>query len=149
MKAIVYETCGSPDVLRCEEIQKPPVRDQHVLTRVRAASVNALELSELKAIPYLARIVFGLRKPVKAHPARLGVDVAGEVVAVGRKVTRFKPKDKVFGVCINDPHSSGAKVWVHDQGAFAEYAGVPESPLAMKPQNDTFEQAAAAGIVVS
>jgi NADPH:quinone reductase-like Zn-dependent oxidoreductase len=146
MKAIIYENCGSPDVLRCEEIEKPAVRESQVLIRVRAASVNPLEAGELKGIPYIARIIFGLRKPEKGRPARLGVDVAGEVEAVGSKVTCFKPGDAVFGVCVSDPCASGAKVWVHDQGAFAEYVCASETVLALKPENVSFEQAAASGV---
>jgi NADPH:quinone reductase-like Zn-dependent oxidoreductase len=97
-------------------------------------------------VPYLARIIFGLRKPEKSRPGRPGVDVAGEVEAVGKNVTRFRPGDKVFGVCINNPKTSGAKVWVHDEGAFAECVCVPESTLVIKPESVTFEQAAAVGV---
>jgi len=147
MKAIVYESCGSPDVLRCEEIEKPQVSDLQVLIRVRAASVNPLEAAEVKGIvPYLARIIFGLRKPEKGHPGRLGVDLAGEVEAVGKNVARLRPGDAVFGVCVNDAQASGVKVWVHDQGAFAEYACASEATLAIKPKDVTFEQAAAVGV---
>ena len=146
MKAIVYATCGSTDSLRCEEIEKPTAGQSQVLIKVRAAAVNPLEAGELKGIPYLARMIFGLRKPEKGRPGRLGVDVAGVVEAVGNRVARFQPGDAVFGVCINDPQASGAKVWVHDQGAFAEYVCAPEAALAMKPEKITFEQAAAAGV---
>ena len=66
--------------------------------------------------------------------------------AVGKNVTRFQPGDKVFGVCINNPKASGAKVWVHDEGAFAECVCTPESTLVIKPDNVTFEQAAAVGV---
>jgi NADPH:quinone reductase-like Zn-dependent oxidoreductase len=68
--------------------------------------------------------------------------VAGQVESVGSKVTEFKPGDKVFGMCIDDPQASGTKVWVHRQGAFAEYVCAPDSILVMKPDNVTFEQAA-------
>jgi NADPH:quinone reductase-like Zn-dependent oxidoreductase len=146
MKAIVYEQCGSPDVLRCEEIAKPAVGDSQVLIRVRAASVNPLEVGQVKGIPYLARVIFGLRKPEKGQPAQLGVDVSGEVDAVGSKVTRFKVGDAVFGLSINDPRASGAKAWVHDRGSFAEYVCAPEEMLELKPENITFEQAASVGV---
>jgi NADPH:quinone reductase-like Zn-dependent oxidoreductase len=142
MKAIVYYNYGSPDVLQYEEIEKPAPEDTEVLIKVRAASVNPLDLGELKGVPYIFRIVFGLRKPEVTRPGRSGVDVAGLVETVGRKVTRFKPGDEVFGVCISNPQASGVKVWVHHQGAFAEYACVPESTLVLKPNNVTFEQAA-------
>jgi NADPH:quinone reductase-like Zn-dependent oxidoreductase len=142
MKAIVYHNCGSPDVLQYEEIEKPAPEDNEVLIKVRAASVNPLDLGELKGVPYIFRIVLGLRKPGATRPGRPGVDVAGLVEAVGRNVTHFKPGDQVFGVCISNPKASGVKVWVHHQGAFAEYVCVPESKLVLKPNNVTFEQAA-------
>jgi NADPH:quinone reductase-like Zn-dependent oxidoreductase len=104
--------------------------------------VNPLDCDSLKGVPYIFRIVFGLRKPTVTRPGRPGVDVAGQVEAVGRHVTQFKPGDQVFGACISDPQASGAKVWVHRQGAFAEYVCAPESTLVMKPDNVTFEQAA-------
>jgi NADPH:quinone reductase-like Zn-dependent oxidoreductase len=114
------------------------------LIKVRAASVNPLDRGGLKGVPFIFRIAFGLRKPKATRPGRPGVDVAGLVEAVGRNVTQFKPGDAVFGVCISNPHNSGVKVWVHEQGAFAEYACAPESTLVLKPDNVTFEQAAAA-----
>jgi len=125
MKAIVYRNYGSPDVLKCEEIEKPTAGDDEVLIKVRAASVNPLDWHCMRGTPYLVRIMTGLRKP---KITRLGVDVAGQVEAVGRNVTQFKPGDEVFGAC---------------RGAFAEYACTSESALVMKPDNVTFEQAAA------
>src|SRR5260370_29034652 len=139
MKAIVYHNYGSPDVLKCEEIEKPTAGDNGVLIKVRAASVNPLDAGLMRGA---GRVVNGLRKPkVKG----LGVDVAGQVEAVGRNVTQFKPGDEVFGVCINDPQDSALRVWI-PQGAFAEYACAPESALVMKPDNVTFEQAASAPV---
>jgi NADPH:quinone reductase-like Zn-dependent oxidoreductase len=143
MKAIAYHNFGSPDVLQCEDIEKPVPKSNEVLIKVRAASVNPLDHGELKGVPFIVRIMLGLRKPEATRP---GVDVAGVVEAVGRNVTQFKPGDEVFGVCISNPHNSGVKVWVHDQGAFAEYACAPESTLVLKPENVTFEQAAAVPI---
>jgi NADPH:quinone reductase-like Zn-dependent oxidoreductase len=96
----------------------------------------------LKALPYIFRFAFGIRKPTATEPGRPGVDVAGKVEAVGRNVTQFKPGDKVFGMCIDDPQAAGTKVWMHRQGAFAEYVCAPESILVMKPDSVTFEQAA-------
>ena len=142
MKAIVYYNYGSPDVFQYEEIEKPAAGNDEVLIKVCAASVNPLDCSSLKRVPYIFRIAFGLAKPTVAQPGRPGVDVAGQVEAVGRNVTQFKPGDAVFGVCISDPQASGVKVWVHRQGAFAEYVCAPESTLVMKPDNVTFEQAA-------
>jgi NADPH:quinone reductase-like Zn-dependent oxidoreductase len=128
MKAIRYHTYGSPDVLRCEEVEKPTPGDNEVLLKVRAASVNPLDWHFMRGTPYLGRLAFGLRKPRVTRP---GVDVAGRVEAVGRNVTHFKPGDEVFG--------SG-------RGAFAEYVCTPASKLAIKPGNMTFEQAASAPV---
>ncbi len=125
MKAIVYHDYGSPDVLKCEEIEKPTAGDNEVLIQVRAASVNPLDWHLMRGKPYIARLLFGLRKPRLTRP---GVDVAGQVEAVGRNVTQFKPGDEVFGGC---------------RGAFAEYVCARENKLALKPANVTFEQAAA------
>jgi len=129
MKAIVFHNYGSPDVLKCEEIETPTAGDDEVLIKVRAAALNPYDWHFVRGMPYLIRIMAGLRKP---KVTRLGFDVAGEVEAVGRKVTRFKPGDPVFGGCF------GARA-----GAFAEYACTSESALALKPHNVTFEQAAA------
>src|ERR1700674_1492238 len=124
MKAIVYRRYGSPDVLECEEIEKPTPGDHEVLIKVRAASVNPADWHFMRGRPYLVRMISGLRKP---KIERLGVDVAGQVEAVGANVTRFKPGDAVFGA---------------SRGAFAEYVCTSESALATKPDNVTFEQAA-------
>src|ERR1700685_4670011 len=140
MKAIVCHRYGSPDVLKCEEMEAPIAGDDEVLIKVRAASVNPLDGSSMKGRPYIVRLLTGLRRPKITRP---GVDVAGEVKAVGRNVTQFKPGDEVFGVCISDPQASGTEVWAHRQGAFAEYVCAPESMLAIKPDNVSFEEAAA------
>lgn len=128
MKAITYSKYGSPDVLQFEDVEESTPGDDEVLIKVRAASVNPYDWHLLRGKPYPLRIAAGLRKPKNK---RLGVDVAGEVEAVGRNVTRFKPGDDVFGV---------------SRGAFAEYACASESKLAAKPGNVTFEQAASAPI---
>jgi NADPH:quinone reductase-like Zn-dependent oxidoreductase len=146
MKAIVYYKYGSPDVLQCAELEKPVPGDDAVLIKVRAASVNPLDCGSLNGVPYIFRIMFGMSSPTAKQPGRLGVDVAGEVEAVGKKVTQFKPGDEVFGVCIDDPQTSGAKVWIHRQGTLAEYVCAPEATLARKPDNVTFEQAASAPV---
>jgi NADPH:quinone reductase-like Zn-dependent oxidoreductase len=125
MKAIVYCDYGSPDVLRLEAIAKPVPKDDEVLIRVRAASVNPLDWHFMRGTPYIGRVMgMGLRKP---KDVRLGVDAAGRVEAVGRNVTRFKPGDEVFGAA---------------HGAFAEYACASEKRVVVKPPNLTFEQAA-------
>src|ERR1043165_1149949 len=128
MKAIVYHSYGSSDVLKFEEIEKPAPKDDEVLIEVRAAAVNPLDWRMMKGVPYIARKLFRLPAPSITQPGRPGRDVAGEVKAVGRNVTEFKPGDEVFGVCL---------------GALAEYACASESKLVMKPDNVTFEQAAA------
>jgi NADPH:quinone reductase-like Zn-dependent oxidoreductase len=129
MKAIVYETYGSPDVLQFKEVAKPAPQDNEVLIKVHAASVNAADLHFLRATPFLMRLWSGLLKP--KHPI-LGAAVAGQVEAVGRNVKRFQPGDEVFG----DLSECG-------RGGFAEYVCVSEDALAPKPANVTFEQAAA------
>ncbi|HKC63224.1 MAG TPA: NAD(P)-dependent alcohol dehydrogenase [Pyrinomonadaceae bacterium] len=124
MKAIVYHNDGSRDTLRCEEIEKPTPGVGEVLIKVRAASVNPLDAHLLKH-RLIRRIMFAMSKQKNIRPGR---DVAGEVEAVGASVTQFKPGDAVFGGC---------------GGAFAEYACARESALGLKPDNMTFEQAAA------
>jgi NADPH:quinone reductase-like Zn-dependent oxidoreductase len=124
MKAVVYHEYGLPDVLRCEDIPKPTPGDDEVLIRIRAAAGNPMDY-HLMSGAYVMRLMTGLRKP---KPTRPGADLAGEVEAVGRNVTRFQPGDSVFG---------GAR------GAFAEYVCAREDRLALKPANLTFEQAAA------
>jgi NADPH:quinone reductase-like Zn-dependent oxidoreductase len=138
MKAAVYTSYGPPDVVQIQDVEKPEPSDNEVLIHVRAAAVNPLDMV-IKGRPYLARLMTGLRTP---RVTRVGVDVAGQVEAVGRHVTQFTPGDAVFGACLRDPHASGVNVWVC-QGAFAEYACAPESTLVMKPDTISFEQAAA------
>src|SRR5207302_5551668 len=95
MKAIVYHSYGPPDVLKCEEIEKPTAGDNEVLIKVRAAAVNPLDLL-FRGTSYMVRIMTGLRKPKET---RIGHDVSGQVEAVGRNVTQFKLGDAVFGTC--------------------------------------------------
>src|SRR5271157_1255087 len=125
MKAAVYTRYGPPDVVQITDVEKPVPTDNEVLIRVRAASVNPLDWHYMRGTPYFLRVMAGLRKP---KVTRLGVDVAGQVESVGRSVTQFKPGDAVFGSC---------------RGAFAEYACTSGSAVVMKPDNVTFEQAAA------
>src|SRR5947209_7318962 len=124
MKAIIYDNAGPPGALKLAEIEKPTAGDDEVLINVRAASVNPLDVGLLRH-PFLRRIVSALSKLKNNRPGR---DVAGHVEAVGRNVTHFKPGDAVFGWC---------------GGAFAEYARTSQSKLVMKPDNASFEQAAA------
>src|SRR6266700_1860209 len=94
MKAIVYHSYGSPDVLQFEEVEKPAPRDDEVLIKVSAASVNAADWHRLRADPFLARLYNELLKPKRTI---LGSDVAGRVEAVGSNVKQFQPGDEVFG----------------------------------------------------
>ena len=128
MKAIVQDKYGTSEVLELRNIDKPSIGDNEVLIRVRAAAVNPGDWAIMGGLPYIARPVYGMGKP--KNPVR-GTDVAGEVEAVGASVTRFRPRDEVFG---------SSK---HLGGAFAEYAAVSEDALAPKPANLSFEQAAA------
>ncbi len=127
MKAIVYDHYGSPDVLELTETDTPVVQDDEVLVRVRAASVNPYDWHFMTGLPYLFRMKSGLLKPKKATV--LGSDIAGQVEAVGKNVTQFRPGDEVF-----------ANV---ETGGCAEYIAFTEELLALKPTNLTFEQAAA------
>jgi len=124
MKAAVYTKYGPPDVVQIVDVEMPVPKDDEVLIGVRAASLNPLDAGLMKGKPHSFRILFGLRKPRLTRP---GVDVAGQVEAVGVNVKQFKPGDAVFGMC---------------KGAFAEYVCTSESKLVMKPDNVTFEQAA-------
>ena len=127
MKAIVYTKFGSPDVLQLKEVEKPIPKDNEILIRVRAASANAFEWRHLRADPFLIRLMgAGLLRP--KHQI-LGADVAGQVEAVGRKVTQFRPGDDVFG--------EGG------YGGFAEFVCVDEDRFVLKPANLTYEEAAA------
>ena len=123
VKAIVHCEYGSPDVLKLEDMEKPVPNDNQLLVRVRAASVNPLDLT-IRG-PWLIRPILGMRKP---KDTRLGVDYAGTVEVVGKNVTNFKPGDEVFG---------------GKNGAIAEYICVlADRAVALKPTNMTFEQAA-------
>lgn len=126
MKAIVYSEYGPPNTLRLEEVARPFPKDGQVLVKIRAASVNALDWRRFTSSPIMARLMGGgLRKP---KDTSLGRDIAGQVEAVGKNVTTFRPGDAVFGVA---------------RGAFAEYACAAERNLTHKPANVSFEAAAA------
>jgi NADPH:quinone reductase-like Zn-dependent oxidoreductase len=129
MKAIVYTKYGPPDVLQREEVEKPTPKDNEVLIKVHAASVNSWDWDLLRG-ELLNRLIFrGLLKPKLKI---LGCDVAGRVEVVGRNVKQFQPGDEVFG----DLCGCG---W----GGFAEYVCARENALALKPASMTFEEAAA------
>jgi NADPH:quinone reductase-like Zn-dependent oxidoreductase len=123
VRAIRYCDYGSPDVVKLDYVEKPVPTDNQVLIKVRAASLNAFDAYVIRD-SWLGRLIFGLRKP---RDTRLGQDIAGQVEAVGKNVTQFKPGDEVFGI---------------SRGALAEYACTFERALASKPPNVSFEQAA-------
>lgn len=126
MKAWVYESYGVPaDVMEQRELALPQISESQVLIEVRAASVNPLDWHLMTGLPRFARFSMGLSRPKRRVP---GADVAGIVERVGAAVTRFKPGDEVFGEI---------------SGSFAEYASGGEGALVAKPENVTFEQAAA------
>jgi NADPH:quinone reductase-like Zn-dependent oxidoreductase len=128
MKAIVHNRYGSSDVLRYEDTEKPAPKDDEVLIRVRAASVNPADRAFMRGEPYVVRFVTGLSK---SKVKRTGIDVSGLVEATGRNVTRFRPGDEVFG---------------SSRGSFAEYVCASESAVVTKPANVMFEQAASVPI---
>ncbi|MFL7870768.1 MAG: NAD(P)-dependent alcohol dehydrogenase [Anaerolineales bacterium] len=126
MKAIVYEKYGSPDVLQLKDVEKPTPKDDEVLIKIHAASLNAYDWHFLTADIFLVRFMgAGLLKP---KDPRLGADMAGRVEAVGKNVSQFQPGDQVFGML---------------KGSFAEYACAPESSIALKPAHTSFNEAAA------
>ena len=129
MKAIVYTEYGPPDVLQLQEIAKPTPKDNEVLVKVHAASINYIDWQVLSGESFFLRLMTGgLLKPKFKI---LGDDIAGQVEAVGSNVKQFQPGDEVFGMC--------------NGGAFAEYRCVAGDKgwLALKPANVSFEQAAA------
>jgi NADPH:quinone reductase-like Zn-dependent oxidoreductase len=129
MRAMVYREYGTADVLKLETIERPLPNENQVLVQVRAAAINPLDWHYMRGTPYLLRWFAGVRRP---YDTRIGADVAGVVVAVGERVTQFKPGDEVFGVAAD--------------GSFAEYARASENRIALKPANISFEQAAAVPI---
>jgi NADPH:quinone reductase-like Zn-dependent oxidoreductase len=136
MKAVVHDSYGSPGVLELKETDKPVVSDGDVLVRVRAASANPYDWHFMTGLPYLMRLQSGLLRPKFKG---LGDDLAGEVEAVGRNVTRFRPGDEVFGEIGAEGHGRP----LPEVGSFAEYICVCEDAVVPKPANLTFEQAAA------
>ena len=128
MKAIVYTKYGPPDVLQLKEVAKPIPKDDEVLVKVHAASLNAADLEILRGM-WVSRFGGPLR-PMYRIP---GSDIAGRVEAVGRNVKQFQPGDEIWGD-LSYPHGFGT---------FAEYVCVPENALRLKPASMTFEEAAA------
>ena len=129
MKAIVYHKYGLPDVLKLEEVEKPTPRDNEVLVKVHASSVNDWDWGLLRGKPFVNRLPSGIKKPIYNI---LGADIAGRIEAIGSKVKKFQPGDEVFG----DLCQCG---W----GGFAEYVCARENALLLKPAGMTFGEAAA------
>jgi NADPH:quinone reductase-like Zn-dependent oxidoreductase len=129
MKAFIYEKYGPPETLRRAEVDNPAPNAGETLVKVLAASVNAADWHLMRGKPLFARATLGLLRP--KHKI-LGVDIAGQVEAVGSGVTRFKPGDAVY-----------ANLLDHGYGGFAEYALVPVNVMSPKPASLSFEEAAA------
>lgn len=130
MEAVVFTEYGSPDVLELKEVRKPTPKDDEVLIRVHAVSLNDWDYGALAGTDFVNRVIFGLRRP-KPEKQILGSDVAGRIEAVGRSVQQFRPGDEVYGDLSGE--------W----GGFAEYVCARENALVLKAPNMTFEQAAA------
>ena len=128
MKAIVYTKYGTSEVLELKEVDKSIPKDDEVLIKVYAVSINDWDWQLLQGIPFINRLINGLLKPKKKI---LGSDIAGRIEAVGKNVEQFQLGDEVFGDLSGD--------W----GGFAEYVCARENTLALKPADMTFNEAAA------
>ncbi|MEM8804566.1 MAG: NAD(P)-dependent alcohol dehydrogenase [Cyanobacteria bacterium P01_G01_bin.38] len=129
MKAIVLSQYGSPDNLELKDVEKPVPKDDEVLVKVHATTINDWDWCLVRGNPFYIRLLCGWRKPNIQIP---GAEVAGQVEAVGQNVTQFRPGDAVYG----DISECGF-------GGFAEYVCVPETALALMPERMTFTEAAA------
>jgi NADPH:quinone reductase-like Zn-dependent oxidoreductase len=127
MRAVVYDHYGPPDVLRVEEVEQPVPKDDELLVKVQATTVNRTDSGWRQASPWFARYFIGWRRPRRAV---LGMELAGEVVSRGSGVREFEVGDAVFGI--------------KGFGAHAEYATIREAgAVAHKPSGTSFEEAAA------
>ena len=130
MKAIVYEEFGTPDVFELKEVEKPVPKDDELLVKVHATSVNAIDMifrSGASLLFGMTKLMAGFKKP--KHKI-LGFDVSGEVESVGKKVTKFKKGDLIYGA-------------LRFPGANAEYVCISEKAAATKPSNMSHIEAAA------
>jgi len=129
LKAIFHEKYGSPDLLRFKEVEKLIPKDDEVLVKIYASSINYGDNAIVRGKPFIIRLMgYGFFNP---KPRIIGGDIAGRVESVGRDVKQFKPGDEIYA----DVGDSGL-------GAYAEYLSAPEKVLALKPINLTFEEAA-------
>ena len=129
MKGIVYTKYGPPEVLQLQEVEKPTPKDNEVLVKVQAASINALDFRRFESESMLGRLMDDVL--IKAINKVLGADIAGRVESVGAAVKQFQVGDEVYGVAVGSV------------GGFAEYACATENQLALKPASLSFEAAAA------
>jgi NADPH:quinone reductase-like Zn-dependent oxidoreductase len=127
MKAALKEHYGPPEVVKLRELARPVPTGDQVLVRVRAASVNRADLDGLKPRPSFLRLFMGLRAP---RYKNVGIDVAGEIEAVGADVTRFRPGDRVM----SDTFTSG-------EGTFREYVCASEKTFELMPSGMSFDEA--------
>jgi NADPH:quinone reductase-like Zn-dependent oxidoreductase len=128
MKSVIYTKYGPPEVLQLKEVAKPTPKDDEVLVKVYATTVNRTDSATIRAIPFFARIVTGLFKPKKQTP---GTEFAGKIEEIGKKATSLKVGDRVFGF---DDQGSGAH---------AQYLKISEDNAVTIPANISYEQAAA------
>jgi NADPH:quinone reductase-like Zn-dependent oxidoreductase len=127
MKAVVYARYGPPETLRLADVQTPVPKDDEVLVKVHAVSLNGSDWEVLRGKPLYSRI----GGPFRPRHQVLGSDIAGRVEAAGRSATLFRPGEDVFADILSQ------------MGGFAEYVSVPQSVLAPLPPGMTYEQAAA------
>ena len=131
MKAVIYEEFGTPDVFQIKDVEKPIPKDDELLVKVHATSINAIDIifrTGAKMLFGITKLMAGFKKP---KTQILGFDISGEVEAVGKKVTKFKVGDLVYGAKGPSP------------GTNAEFACISEDQVAIKPSNLTHEEAAA------
>ncbi|MBD79613.1 MAG: alcohol dehydrogenase [Crocinitomicaceae bacterium] len=130
MKAITKSVYGGPEVLQLEDIEKPKIKDGHLLVKVMANSANPADWHILRGAPFFARFSFGLFKP---KDKIMGADFAGVVEEVGNNVSHFNVGDRVFG-----ENLAG--------GAFAEYTCVPAKVCGLMPKENNFAEMASVPI---